>query len=55
MFPTKNIIDRLLTKWNVKNNMEKDLKIKNKIVNRLKNKGFYWDDIQSVINTLNNN
>ena len=55
MFPSKNIIDRLLTKWDVKDNMENDPKIKNKVVNRLKNKGFYWDDIQSVINTFNNN
>jgi len=55
MFPSKNIIDRLLTKWDVKDNMENDPKIKNKVVNRLKNKGFYWDDIQSVINTFYNN
>ena len=27
---------------------------KNKIINRLKNKGFYWDDIQDVIFSLEN-
>jgi len=55
MFPQKMIINRLITKWKVKDSIGKDPKIKSKIINRLKNKGFYWDDIQSAINTFDYN
>ncbi|MEC9274483.1 MAG: regulatory protein RecX [Candidatus Neomarinimicrobiota bacterium] len=55
MFPQKMIINRLITKWKVKDSIGKDPKIKSKIINRLKNKGFYWDDIQSAINAFDYN
>ena len=55
MFPQKMIINRLITKWKVKDIIGKDPKIKSKIINRLKNKGFYWDDIQSAINAFDYN
>ena len=55
MFPQKMIINRLITKWKVKDSIGKDPKIKSKIINRLKNKGFYWDDIQSAINAFDFN
>ncbi|MEE3195666.1 MAG: regulatory protein RecX [Candidatus Neomarinimicrobiota bacterium] len=55
MFPQKMLINRLITKWKVKDSIGKDPKIKSKIINRLKNKGFYWDDIQSAINTFDYN
>ncbi len=55
MFPQKMIINRLITKWKVKDSIGKDPKIKSRIINRLKNKGFYWDDIQSAINAFDYN
>ena len=55
MFPQKMIINRLITKRKVKDSIGKDPKIKSKIINRLKNKGFYWDDIQSAINAFDYN
>ena len=55
MFPQKIIINRLITKWKVKDIIGKDPKIKSKIINRLKNKGFYWDDIQRAINAFGDN
>ena len=51
IFPQEFIINKLITKWKVKDSIGKDPKIKGKIANRLKNKGFYWDDIQNAINT----
>jgi regulatory protein len=55
MLPQKMIINRLITKWKVKDIIGKDPKIKSKIINRLKNKGFYWDDIQRAINAFGDN
>ncbi len=50
IFPQEFIINKLITKWKVKDRIGKDPKIKGRIANRLKNKGFYWDDIQNAIN-----
>ena len=50
IFPQEFIINKLITKWKVKDSIGKDPKIKGRIANRLKNKGFYWDDIQNAIN-----
>ena len=52
MYPPKQLINRLINKWKAKDRIKTDSKIKIKIINRLKNKGFFWDDIQQVINTL---
>ena len=48
-------INRLINKWKAKDRIKTDSKIKIKIINRLKNKGFYWDDIQSAINAFDYN
>ena len=50
VFPQEFLIKKLMTKWKVKDNIRNDTKIKGKITNRLKNKGFYWDDINKAIN-----
>ena len=50
IFPQEFLIKKLMTKWKVKDSIRNDTKIKAKITNRLKNKGFYWDDINKAIN-----
>jgi len=50
IFPQEFLIKKLITKWKVKDSIRNDIKIKGKITNRLKNKGFYWDDINKAIN-----
>ena len=54
IYPSKDIIKRLINKWKLIDRINESSTIKNKIINRLKNKGFYWDDIQDVIFSLEN-
>ena len=54
IYPPKDIIKRLINKWKLIDRINESSTVKNKIINRLKNKGFYWDDIQDVIYSLEN-
>ena len=54
IYPPKDIIKRLINKWKLIDSINENSTVKNKIINRLKNKGFYWDDIQDVIFSLEN-
>ena len=54
IYPPKDIIKRLINKWKLIDSINESSTVKNKIINRLKNKGFYWDDIQDVIYSLEN-
>ena len=55
MFPQEMIINRLIAKWKVGSSIKKDLHAKSKVINRLKNKGFYWVNIENVINAIDDN
>jgi len=55
MFPQEMIINRLIAKWKVGSSIKKDLHIKSKVINRLKNKGFYWINIEKVVNAIDDN
>ncbi|MAS77161.1 MAG: hypothetical protein CMG15_00785 [Candidatus Marinimicrobia bacterium] len=55
MFPQEMIINRLIAKWKVGSSIKKDLHVKSKVINRLKNKGFYWVNIENVINAIDDN
>ncbi|MBS00995.1 MAG: hypothetical protein CMG37_06215 [Candidatus Marinimicrobia bacterium] len=55
MFPQEMIINRLIAKWKVGSSIKKDLHVKSKVINRLKNKGFYWVNIENVINATDDN
>ena len=55
MFPQEMIINRLIAKWRVGSSIKKDLHAKSKVINRLKNKGFYWVNIENVINAIDDN
>ena len=55
MFPQEMIINRLIAKWKVGSSIKKDLHAKSKVINRLKNKGFYWVNIENVINATDDN
>ena len=55
MFPQEMIINRLIAKWKVGSSIKKDLHTKSKVINRLKNKGFYWVNIENVINAIDDN
>ena len=55
MFPQEMIINRLIAKWKVGSSIKKDLHVKSKVINRLKNKGFYWVNIENVINAIGDN
>ena len=55
MFPQEMIINRLIAKWKVGSSIKKDLNVKSKVINRLKNKGFYWVNIENVINATDDN
>ena len=55
MFPQEMIINRLIAKWKVGSSIKKDLHTKSKVINRLKNKGFYWVNIENVINATDDN
>ena len=55
MFPQEMIINRLIAKWKVGSSIKKDIHVKSKVINRLKNKGFYWVNIENVINATDDN
>ena len=55
MFPQEMIINRLIAKWKVGSSIKNDLHAKSKVINRLKNKGFYWVNIENVINAIDDN
>jgi len=55
MFPQEMIINRLIAKWKVGSSIKNDLHAKSKVINRLKNKGFYWVNIENVINATDDN
>ena len=55
MFPQEMIINRLIAKWKVGSSIKNDLHAKSKVSNRLKNKGFYWVNIENVINATDDN
>ena len=55
MFPQEMIINRLIAKWKVGSSIKNDLHVKSKVINRLKNKGFYWVNIENVINATDDN
>ena len=54
IYPPKDIIKRLINKWKLIDRINERSTVKNKTINRLKNKGFYWDDIQDAIYSLEN-